>query len=140
MRYLSLIKVKMLYKIIPSRPPRGRIAKINTSTPIPPIQCEKLRQNSIHFGRLSTSGRILAPVVVKPDTISNIASTGLGITPLNTNGSAPMILNTIQLNETDTKPSFAKKERFPLFLWVICVPTTRQAAPHTAKYMPLDSP
>ena len=38
------------------------------------------------------------------------------------------------------KPSFAKKERFPLFLWVICVPTTRQAAPHTAKYMPLDSP
>ena len=53
----------------------GRIAITNTSTPMPPTQCEKLRQNSTPRGSDSTSLRIDAPVVVKPDTISNSAST-----------------------------------------------------------------
>ena len=41
---------------------------------IPPIQCVKLLQNSPDLLRTSTSVRILAPVVVKPDIVSNKAS------------------------------------------------------------------
>ena len=55
-------------------PERGKIAIINTSTPIPPIQLEKERQIRIALGIASTSGMILEPVVVKPDTISKNAS------------------------------------------------------------------
>ena len=58
---------------------RGRIAIINTRTPMPPIQCVKLRQKSKDFGRASTSERIEAPVVVKPDTVSKRASMKFGI-------------------------------------------------------------
>ena len=47
----------------------------NTSIPIPPIQCEKLRQNSDECASAVTSVTILAPVVVKPDDISKKAST-----------------------------------------------------------------
>ena len=55
-------------------PDKGITAMTNTSTPIPPIQWVKLRQNKIQRGRLSTSERILAPVVEKPDAVSNNAS------------------------------------------------------------------
>ena len=85
----------------------GRRHNRNTRTPMPPIQWVKLLQNSMHRGRTSTSFKILAPVVVKPDTVSNMASTMLGITPENTNGSAPIRLMTIQLRATVTQPSFA---------------------------------
>ena len=71
-----------------------------TRTPMPPIQWVKLRHIRIQFGMTSTSDRILAPVVVKPDTVSNSASIGLEIAPENRNGSAPAILRTIQLRET----------------------------------------
>ena len=53
----------------------GRIAKINTNTPIPPIQCVKLRLNRFAWLKASTSDRMLAPVVVKPEIVSNKAST-----------------------------------------------------------------
>ena len=53
----------------------GRIAIMKTNTPIPPIQWEKLRQNRLAFEMLSTSVRILDPVVVKPEIVSNRAST-----------------------------------------------------------------
>ena len=46
-----------------------------TSTPIPPIQWVKLRQNNRQWGNTSTSGIILDPVVVKPETVSKNAST-----------------------------------------------------------------
>ena len=49
-------------------------ASMNTRMPMPPNQWEKLRQNSMHWSRASTSVRMLAPVVVKPETISNTAS------------------------------------------------------------------
>ena len=39
----------------------------------------KLRQNRMPLGRPSTPGRMLAPVVVKPETVSNMASTGFGM-------------------------------------------------------------
>ncbi len=51
-------------------PPIGIIASKNTSTPIPPIQCVKLLQNNIERGNPSISVSMLAPVVVKPDTVS----------------------------------------------------------------------
>ena len=56
-------------------PPSIRtMASMNTRMPMPPIQCEKLRQNSMHLSSSSTAGRMLEPVVVKPEIISNTAS------------------------------------------------------------------
>ena len=83
------------------------MAKRNTKTPIPPIQCVKQRQKLPVLDIVSTSVRIEAPVVVKPEIVSNRASVKLLISPENTNGSAPIILNIIQLSATVTKPSFA---------------------------------
>ena len=57
----------------------GRSARVNTSTPMPPIQCVKQRQSIRQWLMLSTSDRMLAPVVVKPDTVSNSASINRGI-------------------------------------------------------------
>ena len=50
------------------------IMVINTSTPMPPTQWVKLRQNSSPWLMASTSVRIDAPVVVKPLTVSKNAS------------------------------------------------------------------
>ena len=49
---------------------------------------------------------MLEPVVVKPETVSNSASTGWGMAPLKTKGTAPMILIMIQEAATVTEPSF----------------------------------
>ena len=57
----------------------GTIAIISTSTPMPPIQCVKLRQKSIPCPIASTFVRIEAPVVVKPLTVSKSASMYDGI-------------------------------------------------------------
>ena len=48
---------------------------------MPPIQWEKLRQNSVPWLSASTSVRIVEPVVVKPETVSKKASTKDGISP-----------------------------------------------------------
>ena len=77
----------------------------NTSTPIPPIQCVKLRQIRTQCGRTSTSVRMLEPVVVNPETVSKSASTGCGIYPLTTKGSAPKTHKATQLRATATQPS-----------------------------------
>jgi len=89
-------------KYILEAPAIGRIASIKTNTPMPPIQWEKLLHIKIECGRTSTSDKIVAPVVVKPDTISNRASTGLEKYPLIKKGIAPQILRTIQQNATAT--------------------------------------
>ena len=47
---------------------------MKTSTPMPPIQWLNRRQNMQPRLSPSTSSRMLAPVVVKPDTVSNSAS------------------------------------------------------------------
>ena len=86
----------------------GTTAITNTSTPMPPTQCEKLRQNSTPCGSVSTCGRIDAPVVVKPEIISNSASTYEGIAPLMTIGSAPNAEMRIHAAATVTSPSRAK--------------------------------
>ena len=53
----------------------GNIIRMNTSTPMPPIQCEKLLQKRVACESASTSETMEAPVVVKPEMISNRAST-----------------------------------------------------------------
>ena len=58
----------------------------------------------------STSLRILAPVVVKPDTVSKNASVKCGISPEITKGSAPNTDSKIQDTPTINRPSFAKIE------------------------------
>ena len=75
---------------------------------MPPIQCEKLLHIRVALDMSSTWGIILDPVVVKPDTISNIASIIWGISPLITKGIQPKKLRTIQPKATVTKPSLAK--------------------------------
>ena len=45
----------------------------NTTTPKPPMKWVAERQNSRLLGRLSMFSRIVAPVVVNPDTLSNHA-------------------------------------------------------------------
>ena len=85
----------------------GMTAMRNTSTPMPPIQCVKLRQNSPERDRLSTSLRMEAPVVVKPETVSKKASTKRGISPPITKGSAPSSDIASHDSPTQTKPSRA---------------------------------
>ena len=51
--------------------------------------------------------RIDEPVVVKPETVSKIASTTFGIAPVITNGTAPKIEIIIQQREQMINPSFA---------------------------------
>ena len=53
----------------------------------------------------STSVRMLAPVVVKPEVISNMASVNRGISRLSHRGSAPTKLMRIQLRAVVTQPS-----------------------------------
>ena len=85
----------------------GRMAITNTSTPMPPTQWVKLRH--IRQPRLmaSTSWRMLAPVVVKPDTVSKKASTKWGMSPHRTKGIAPKADNRIQASATTANPSRA---------------------------------
>ena len=52
----------------------GSTAMMNTSTPMPPIQCDRLRQSSEPRVSSSTFAATEAPVVVKPETISKKAS------------------------------------------------------------------
>ena len=80
---------------------------MNTSTPMPPTQWVRLRQSSAACDMDSTSLRMVAPVVVKPEMVSNRASTTEGISPLNRKGSEPVTASTIQHSATVTKPSRA---------------------------------
>jgi len=55
------------------------------------------------LGRPSTAGRMLAPVVVNADTVTKRASTGFGMQPVRTKGTAPTILMAIQLSAVAAK-------------------------------------
>ena len=59
----------------------GISARDKTSTPMPPTQWVKLRQKSSPRGSASTSVKMVAPVVVKPDTVSKKQSVSEGIEP-----------------------------------------------------------
>ncbi len=83
------------------------MATISTRTPIPPIKWVKLRQKSEAWLKSSTLGRIEAPVVVKPLTVSKTASVYDGISPLSTKGSAPISESETHESAVITKPSGA---------------------------------
>ena len=85
----------------------GRIAIDKTMIPIPPIHWVSERQKSSPWVITSKSGIIVAPVVVKPETVSKKASKKFGISRLITNGNAPINEAKIQESETIKKPSFA---------------------------------
>ena len=75
---------------------------------MPPIQWLKLRHMRVALDRSSTWETTLDPVVVNPDTISYIASTKRGISPLSIKGRQPNTLRSTQPRETVTNPSLAK--------------------------------
>ena len=56
-------------------PSLGTSARASTRTPIPPIHCVWARQKRMPAGWPSMKVNTVAPVVVKPDTVSNTAST-----------------------------------------------------------------
>ena len=85
----------------------GIIASKNTRTPMPPSQWVKLRQYKRLIGKASTFCTTLAPVVVKPETVSKIQSIKFGISPLIQKGSAPKRDTAIHANDTVRKPSRA---------------------------------
>ena len=51
----------------------GMIRSRNTTTPRPPMKCVEARQKMRLRGSDSMSSRMVAPVVEKPDTLSNQA-------------------------------------------------------------------
>ncbi len=53
------------------------------------MKCVEARQNRRLFGRASTSVRMVAPVVVKPETLSNQAFTTVNGPPQRAYGSMP---------------------------------------------------
>ena len=67
----------------------GMISSRNTTTPRPPIKCVEARQNSRLRGRASMSSRMVAPVVVKPETLSNQAFITVNGPPHMAYGKAP---------------------------------------------------
>ena len=99
--------VSALYSWNPPIPKKGIMAMENTMMPIPPNQWVKLLQKRTLLGRISTSLRMLAPVVVKPEVDSNIASVNDVIEPVNKKGIAPMRIIAIQLKLTIANPSRA---------------------------------
>ena len=85
----------------------GMSAITNTSIPMPPTQWVNDLQKSRQWGSASTSDRIDAPVVVKPDAVSKTASNIFGIDPDRRKGSAPKILYRNQTMAQITEPSRA---------------------------------
>ena len=86
-------------------PDMGTTARRKTSTPIPPIQCVSDLQISEACDIASTLVSMEEPVVVNPDTVSNIASVNLGISPVTRKGMQPHRERSSQLEAVTTQPS-----------------------------------
>ena len=78
---MAKVESSTLDSVILLRPSEGRISRANMTTPIPPIHVEDMRQNCSPRGSTSISFRIVDPVVVKPETLSNQAFTRLNSPP-----------------------------------------------------------
>ena len=123
-------------------PLSGTMARRKTSTPIPPIQCVKLRHRSEQCESASTSESMLAPVVVKPDIVSKSASVKDGISPVMQKGMHPTKLNRIHAREVLIQPSFKYNVVLVGLLRVMKKPITKQhaatkryAKPSCSKYI-----
>ena len=66
--------VSALISLNPPTPKIGIKATVRTTIPIPPSQCIWHRQRFIERGKISTSEKIVAPVVENPETLSKKAS------------------------------------------------------------------
>jgi hypothetical protein len=86
-------------------PNNGKRATVSTIIPIPPIQWVILLQNKIPGGNDSMSEKMVAPVVVNPETDSKKASTKLVVTPESIKGNAPKKPRKIQPIATIRYPS-----------------------------------
>ena len=75
--------------------------------PMPPSQWLSWRQNSIERDSSSILATIVAPVAVKPETLSKYASSGRSSCgpPSRMNGSAPKIGTSSQISATTRKLS-----------------------------------
>ena len=62
-------------------PRAGSRARVKKMMPMPPIQCIRLRQKRMEWGRPSMWSRAVAPVVVKPDIDSKKATATRSVTP-----------------------------------------------------------
>ena len=62
--------VSALKAWLPPTPSSGNTATVRTTTPIPPIQCMKVRQKLIDIGITSSLVSTVAPVAVSPETAS----------------------------------------------------------------------
>ena len=78
---LASVESSTLERVILLRPIEGRITSANITTPMPPIHVVEMRQNCMPRGRTSMSVSTVAPVVVKPETLSNSALTRLNSPP-----------------------------------------------------------
>ena len=83
----------------------GIIRSRKTTTPNPPMKCVEDLQNNRPFGRLSTSVKIVEPVVVYPDTLSNQAFIRVNSPPHSTYGSIPNMNESSQDNTIIMNPS-----------------------------------
>ncbi len=97
------ISARMMLEVLPGI--LLKMATTKTRIPMPPIQLVKLRQKIILWSRPSISSKIVAPVVVKPLTVSKKASTTLVVVPLNKKGSIPIKEMESQPKKTIAKPS-----------------------------------
>ncbi len=86
----------------------GRTASMNRMMPRPPIHWVSARQKRTPWEWASTSESILAPVVVKPEIISNIPSVNpIGLS-LSISGISPKRPNTTQTVAVMMNPSRAR--------------------------------
>ena len=90
---------------MPLAPANGRIATTSTKIPMPPRRWVSARHSRMPLGTLSRIGMTDAPVVVRPDTVSNSAAIGEAIVPDSMYGTAPAMLAKSQPNVTTPSPS-----------------------------------
>lgn len=110
----------------------GRTRRVNTTIPTPPIKCVDERQKRIPLGRDSTSVRMVAPVVVKPDTDSKKAFVNVKFPPHIRYGSIPNIQESNHANIVMAKPS-------AIFISSVCLTNMRGKIPAMVVMDPLIS-
>ena len=114
-------------RLICEPPLSGTMASRNTRTPMPPIQCVKLLHKSEQCESPSTFARMLAPVVVKPDIVSNRASVKDGISPVTKKGRQPIRLSRIHARDVLIQPSLRYSVVFSGLFLVMINPLKKQA-------------
>ena len=67
---------------------------------MPPIHWVSLRQKRMLGGIVSTESRMVAPVVVRPEAVSNRASTNEGMVSDSRYGNAPSSVSATQASAT----------------------------------------